>query len=194
MSAASVRKTHGFGVPDEMDPHHFTVEIPAARNRSVIITEHFGLSGGRGGPEAIERVRVPRAAWAAIAEEAKRVLNRRLKEKDIKGSRWSTGKNVVERLLGRELTVLAWGVEAARADRVGNAIRNWVALRPEERWWLFSMGAAMTGTSDDREIGWRKAIRIALTENPTGEEVKSIRSSRPRIADEAVELPLFGKP
>ena len=33
------------------------------------------------------------------------------------------------------------------------------------------MAATMTGGADDVEVGWRKAIRIAMTENPTGEEV-----------------------
>lgn len=190
------RKTVGFGAPDEIDPHHFTVEIPAARNRSVVITEHFGLQGGvNGTPESIERCRVPRGAWSAFAEEAKRVLNRRLREKDVKTSRWSTGANRVERLLGRELCVLAWGAEAARKDRIPNAVRNWVALKPEERWWLFAMAAGMTGTSDDRDVGWRKAIRVALTEAPTREEVKAIRAARPRAFADAdrTELPLFGK-
>jgi len=190
----SKRKTVGFGVPDEIDPHHFTVEIPAARNRTVVITEHFGLQGGiNGAPESIERCRVPRAAWNVIAEEAKRVLNRRLKEKELKTSRWNTGSNLVERLLGRELCVLAWGVEAGRKDTLANALRNWVALKPEERWWLFSMAAGMTGTSDDRDVGWRKAIRIALTEAPTREEVKILRAARPKIAEAERELPLFGQ-
>lgn len=188
------RRTLGFGVPDEMDPHHFTVEIPAARNEPVIVTEHYGLRGGSQGiPEAVVRCRLPRAAWTTIAEEAKRVLNERLKEKGLSTSRWSTGNNKVERLLGRELCVLAWAVETAQKELVPNAIRNWVALRSDERWWLFSMAAHMTGTVDDLDVGWRKAIRIALTENPTGEEVAAIRAKRPKSIseDERPRLPLF---
>jgi hypothetical protein len=77
-------KTLGFGVPNEIDPHHFTVDIPAARTEVVIVTEDFGLRAGTSGiPDVIVRCRVPRAAWSAIAEEAKRVLNGRLKEKKI---------------------------------------------------------------------------------------------------------------
>ncbi len=57
------------------------------------------------------------------------------------------------------------------------------------------MAAGMTGTSDDRDIGWRKAIRIALTEAPTGEEAKAIRATRPKVFTDAdsSELPLFAK-
>ncbi len=185
------RKTIGFGVPNELDPHHFTVEIPAARTEPVVITEDFGLRGGSSGmPELIVRCKLPRAAWGAIAEEAKRVLNERLKEKKLATSRWNSGRNQVERLLGRELCVLAWGVEAATKELIPNALRNWVALRPDERWWLFSMAAATTGAAEDVDIGWRKAIRIALTENPTGEEATAIRAKRPKTQEERPLLPL----
>jgi hypothetical protein len=188
----SEKKTIGFGVPNEMDPHHFTVEILAARSETVVITEHFGLRGGANGlPDSIARCHLPRAAWSGIAEEAKRVLNERLKEKKLSTSRWSSGTNKIERLLGRELCVLAWSIEAASKDLIPNALRNWVGLRPDERWWLFSMAAWMTGGVDDADIGWRKAIRIALTENPTGEEVAAMRSKKCKAKEERPQLPLF---
>ena len=63
-----------------------------------------------------------------MAEEAKRVLNERLKEKKLATSRWSSGTNKVERLLGRELCVLAWAVEAAPKDLIPDAMRNWVGI------------------------------------------------------------------
>ena len=50
-----------------------------------------------------------------------------------------------------------------------NAIRNWVGLRPEERWWLFAVTAAATGWPEHADVGWRKALRFALTENPLAE-------------------------
>ncbi|MDQ3776966.1 MAG: DUF3780 domain-containing protein [Pseudomonadota bacterium] len=37
------RKTLGFGCPNDIDPHHFVVAIPAGRTRAVTVTEHFGL-------------------------------------------------------------------------------------------------------------------------------------------------------
>ncbi len=137
---------------------------------------------------AVERCRLPRSAWGAIADHLKRVLNERLKEKGLSTSRWSPGVNQIERLLGRELCVLAWGVEAAPKDLMPNAIRNWVALKPEERWWLFSMAGSLTGMADDVDIGWRKAIRVALTENPTGEEVVAIRAKRPKLRRRLIAL------
>lgn len=190
------KKTVGFGVPDEVDPHHFTVVIPAARGDDVVVTENFGLSGGSNGlPDAVERCRLPRVAWTAIADEAKRVLNERLKEKGLATSRWSSGTNRIERLLGREICVLAWGVEAAPPALIPTGVRSWSALKPEERWWLFSMAASLTGTSADTDIGWRKAIRVAFTENPSGEEARATRSKRSRGKAEAdrPQLPLFDK-
>ena len=190
------KRTIGFGVPDEVDPHHFTVVIPAARGDDIVVTENFGLKGGSNGlPDAVERCRLPRAAWSAIADEAKRILNERLKEKGLGTSRWSSGTNRVERLLGREICVLAWGVEAAPLTLIPNGLRSWGALKPEERWWLFSMAASLTGTSGDADIGWRKAIRIALTENPSADEADHIRSNRPRPRTETdrPQLPLFDK-
>ena len=39
----SNRKTLGFACPNDIDPHHFVVTIPAGRTGAVTITEHFGL-------------------------------------------------------------------------------------------------------------------------------------------------------
>jgi hypothetical protein len=188
----SERKTTGFGVPNDIDPHHFVVDIPAARANPVVITEQFGLSGGNNGlPDSLERCRLNQDAWNGIRKELERVLNDRLKEKKLATSRWKSGKNQVERLLGRELCVLAWAIEAAPKETIPNAIRNWSGLKPEERWWLFAMAASMTGTSQDVDVGWRKALRVALTENPTGEEVVAIRAKRPKSTEERPQLPLF---
>lgn len=160
--------TVGFGCPNDTDPHHFVVTIPKERTKPVTIAEHFGLTGEANGlPEKIDRVRLDRVRWRAIADSTKSVLNERLREKGLKTSRWQTGENKMERLLGRELTVLVWAIELADAELVPAAIKNWVGLKPEERWWLFTMTAAATGRVQDADKGWRKALRYALTENPT---------------------------
>jgi hypothetical protein len=41
-------------------------------------------------------------------------------------------------------------------------VRNWLALRPEERWWLFGMTAMSTGGLMDAGKGWRIALQHAL--------------------------------
>ncbi|SUS04810.1 conserved hypothetical protein [uncultured Defluviicoccus sp.] len=173
------RATIGFGCPNATDPHHFAVEIPAGRSGFVVIVEQYGVRAGIGGlPEAAARCRLPRAVWAAIAEEVKRDFNERLAAKKLPTSRWTVGVNKVERLLGKELLVLAWAVERADPALIPNAVRNWIGLKPEERWWLYTMTAAASGGSGDGDIGWRKALRFALTENPADEEQLTARKTR----------------
>jgi len=49
----------------------------------------------------------------------------------------------------------------------GIALKNWLGVSREERWWLFTMTNAATGQAlNHRGMGWRKAVRYALTENP----------------------------
>jgi hypothetical protein len=162
--------TTGFGCPETPDPHRFEVDIPGSRAGTVTITECYGIKAGIGGlPEVAERCVPPRAIWSLIAEDLKREFNERLRGKKLSSSRWTVGVNKVERLLGKELLVLAWAVENALPEAVPNAIRNWVGLRPEERWWLFNITAAATCLPQHADIGWRKALRFALTENPLAE-------------------------
>jgi len=190
---AAPRETRGFGVPDTIDPHHVVVTIPRGRDGRVRITEQFGLRAGTDGlPESIDRVELDRGKWSAIAEEVRRHFNERLKEKNLPSSRWVVGDNQVERLLGRELCVLAWAIECASADLVPVALHNWSGLRPEERWWLYTATAAATGTLADGDVGWRKALRYALTENPT--DATKLRSrARRRPVGTSELLPLFEK-
>ena len=51
---------------------------------------------------------------------------------------------------------------------IPTAIRNWMGLQPEERWWLYTMTNASTGGINDKK-GWRTALRYALCENPVNE-------------------------
>jgi len=63
--------------------------------------------------------------------------------------------------------VLAWAIEDADPGTIGLAIQNWLGLRPEERWWLYTITNAATGHAlNGKGKGWRRALRYALTENP----------------------------
>ena len=68
--------------------------------------------------------------------------------------------------LGKELCILCWAVEDAPPDDIPNALHNWEVLAPEERWWLYTMTVATTGQAMQKGIGWRKALRAALADNP----------------------------
>jgi len=165
--------TIGFGCPETTDPHRFEVDIPPGRTGAVSIVECYGIKAGIGGlPEVAERCLLARPIWSLIAEDVKREFNERLRARNLAASRWIVGVNKVERLLGKELLVLAWAVEEALPETVPNAIRNWIGLRPEERWWLFNITAAATGFPEHSGVGWRKALRFALTENPLVEQVR----------------------
>ncbi|CCJ33434.1 FIG00528661: hypothetical protein [Caloramator australicus RC3] len=69
--------------------------------------------------------------------------------------------------------MLAWAIEDCDPSIIPIAIKNWLGLSKEERWWLFTMTNAATGHANDKR-GWRKAIRYALTENPVEETVKQL--------------------
>jgi hypothetical protein len=55
--------------------------------------------------------------------------------------------------------------EEATPDDIPNALHNWEALAPEERWWLYTMTVATTGQAMQKGIGWRKALRAAIADN-----------------------------
>lgn len=162
-------ETVGFGSPTGIDPHCFEVHVPAGNGGEIRIVEHYGVAAGAFGRPEVERCALKRKTWTAIRDDVKRHFNERLKGNEMAAGTWKSGVNKVERLLGQELLVLCWGVEAAEAALVPIGTHNWLALRPEERWWLYAVTAAATGEVKHREIGWRKALRFALTENPIRE-------------------------
>lgn len=164
--------------------HIFRVDIPAARSQPVQIVEEYGYRGEENGiPREEPRVVLERRIWTQIAETAQREFNARLKAAKLRPGRWHTGANRVERLLGRELCVLAWAAECANDEELPVICQKWEALRPEERWWLFTKTVAEAGLPEDRERGWRRALRAALADGET---------RRPRPADDDMTtLPLF---
>jgi len=172
MAESTAKKTHhineacphtlGFGVPATSDPHHFKVIIPKGNSGKVQISEYLGLQAQSDEFAVIDRVLLARNRWAAIRSEVQRTFNARLKEHQLKASAWKIGENFLDRLLGKELCVLAWAVENMEDENIPVSVRNWLALRPEERWWLFGMAAISTGGINDGDKGWRIALRHAL--------------------------------
>lgn len=175
--AAAKHPTLGFGVPASSDPHHFKVIIPKANSGKIEIREHLGLQAQSEELSVIDRVILDRPCWSAIRAEVQRAFNARLKSYGLKTSSWQVGENVVDRLLGKELCVLAWAVEGMDIDNIPVAIRNWLALQPEERWWLFGMTAMSTGGIEDRDVGWRIALRHALGDIVQTEQVERSQTS-----------------
>ena len=172
-------KAEGFGFLSAESAHHFLVTIPSNKNESVYISEHFTwdesqarreLSFALGHEDSKIRVALSRFKWEAIADPVRTEFNARLKHNGLKPGKWQTGQTPLSRLLGKELVLLAWAIEDADPALIPVALKNWVGLAPEERWWLFTMTNAATGHAvTGRNKGWRKAVRYALTENPVSD-------------------------
>jgi hypothetical protein len=167
-----------FGFDPRESTHHFKVSIPRGE-REVTISEHLTWSEKDGSSPATLanmldgqiRVILPRAKWDAIADALRVEFNRRLKQQGKPAGMWRLGENWVRLDFGKELTLLAWAIEDADPSLIRNAIVNWLGLYPEERWWLYTQTAAATGHAiHGRAVGWRKAVRYALTENPVSSD------------------------
>jgi hypothetical protein len=181
--------TVGFGAPENFGAHVFRVVIPAIRNESVVIVEDYGYRGHEAGvPCDEERVVLPRRVWSGISDITRREFNDRLKTANVTTGRWRTGTNLVERLLGKELCVLAWAAETANDEQLPVIGSKWAALRPEERWWLFSMTVAEAGLPGDTQRGWRRALFFALSD---GDKQAHGRRRRRPIEPDLFPLPLF---
>lgn len=188
MTGKAAGKTVDFGAPTAFGAHLFRVEIPAGRSDSVVVIEDYGYRGDVGGiPRDEERVVLKRPAWAGIADIARREFNDRLKEAKVPTGRWHVGSNLVDRLLGKELCVLAWAAETASDEQLPVIGNKWAALRPEERWWLFAMTVAEAGLPEDTQRGWRRALFLALSDG----EKPAQRKRRPRpVQEDLFRLPL----
>lgn len=164
---------YGFGFTPTESQHHFLVIIPRKKDEHVIVYERFCWL------EDVElqeidlltdrpKVQVSNYKWKQIENDLRIEFNERLKKDGFAVGRWRTPQVPVNRLLGKEMVLLMWAIEACDPSVIPTAIKNWKGLSPEERWWLFTMTNAATGYIDDKR-GWRKAIRYALTENPVEE-------------------------
>lgn len=181
----------GFGAIDEFGAHIFKVTVPQSSKGDVVIIEDYGLKGGDNGiPLTSERVSLPRRFWTAISEASRKDFSARLKSKKLSGSRWRAGDNLVDRMLGKELCVLAWAVEhASSVDEARAIAARWAAFRPEERWWLFSQVVAESGDAEDTDRGWRKALYYAMSEGVVGSQTK--KPKRPDDTESSTNLDLF---
>lgn len=174
------RKCLGLGFLPEEARHGFVIHVPKGSGQSdlISISEHRGsdvhnlgsdeaVSGNSNSPSM--RVLIDRARWLALASSFWDEANRRLRANGLPTQKFvkSPSKPVpVHPSLGKELCILCWAVEDAPINDIPNAIHNWESLAPEERWWLFTMTVANTGQALQKGIGWRKALRAALADNP----------------------------
>lgn len=157
----------GFGfLPDE-SLHHFLLVMPKASKDMVAVFERREWqedSDMQTKDLNHKKVELSQQKWQIIKDPLQEHFNHQLKDERKPGGRWKIGQTPVERLLGKELVLLLWAIEDADIRLVPNALRNWEGLSREERWWLFTMTNATSGSYLDKR-GWRKAVRFALSEN-----------------------------
>jgi hypothetical protein len=174
------RKSVGLGFLPEEARHGFLIDVPSGKGAgdTICITEHRGDDLNTLGARTVAapspndpglRVVIDRARWLMLAPAFWEEANRRLRANGLPAAKFQKNyaKPVpVHASLGKELCILCWSVEEASPDDIPNALRNWEALAPEERWWLYTMTVATTGQAMQKGIGWRKALRAALADNP----------------------------
>jgi hypothetical protein len=158
------------------------VAVPRAPAGEVLIYEVFERD--LAGPElsaANLRCKLDRHRWLKIVDALEEELNRRLRAARMKPGKFRPGAETpVARLLGKEVVLLAWAIEDADPDLAHTAVQNWRGLAPEERWWLYTMTAAQTAHHTKHNVGWRKAVRYALTENPVVAATPQLTSAEHR--------------
>jgi len=183
--------TVDFGAPKDFGLHHFYVDIPVEPKAAVSIYEDFGFDGDDTRRETTERrVILARELWTKIRDEARRDFNERLKVKKQSTGSWIAGKIKLDRFLGRELCVLAWAAEQASPEECAIICQKWLALQPEERWWLYSKTASEAGLADQKDRGWRKALYCALSDG-TSIRVKTKLNPKLRKREENDSLNLL---
>lgn len=167
-----------FGAPSKYGTHHFYVTIPDSPREAVQVHEDFGFDGNKDKREKTEcRVVLARELWSKIRDDVRRDFNARLKARKMSTGAWKSGDVKLDRFLGKELCVLAWAAEHATVDQLPIICRKWLALRPEERWWLYAKTASEAGLAEQTDRGWRKALYCALSD---GESIRLDTPVKPK--------------
>lgn len=179
------KTSYGFGVEPSLAQNHFYVVIINKKeiNEPVRIYERYTWTpkddqkkaeegtvvyadGQVIGPGDVLRLEISRHKWDMVSGDLTSEFNTRLKAERKSPGKFAVGGTPVERMFGKEMMVLLWGIEDCDPSNVPTAIKNWKGLLPEERWWLYTMTNASTGNINDAGRGWRQALRYALCENP----------------------------
>lgn len=158
-----------FGFDPERSPHHFAV-IPHG-STYVQFIERFSY-GESGEDESVAAKDVIKAEldlerWQRVRDDAAQVFNAHLRAAGSRPATWRKGApTLLAPHLGRELILLVWATEGQDLSVLPAVRLNWRGFAPEERWWLYSTINASSRHPEHADRGWRKAIKIALAENP----------------------------
>ncbi len=161
--------TIDFGFDPARSPHHFAV-LPVG-STTVQFVERFAYGERRDDDAAVPRevlkAELDGERWQRIRDEAAGAFNAHLRAAGFRTAVWRKGgPTLLAPHLGRELLLLVWAVEGQDFSLLPAVRLNWRGFAPEERWWLYSTINASSRHPDHPGRGWRKAIKIALAENP----------------------------
>ena len=148
-------KNTGQGVP-ENSTHCFILDIQKDR---IQISESFDLNVNK-------KVKASLGAeqWWYVKETVLNRMNKFIEENGYKKNKVVAGENYINILLGKEITMLFWGIEHTNEKyNIETAIRNWRGFEDSERCYFYTMTNA--NLSGDMNRGWRGAIKKILIEN-----------------------------
>ena len=140
--------------------HHFLVIIPRSNDRKVIIYERFAWQENAES-QTIDyitdraKVELSKYKWKLIEDALKDEFNSRLRKEKAAGREVENRTSPCAAAFGKEMVLLAWAIEDCDPSVIPTAIKNWLGLSPEERWWLFTMTNAATGGLKDKRDGVR---------------------------------------
>jgi Protein of unknown function (DUF3780) len=158
-----------FGFDPARSPHHFAV-VPMGQT-SVQFLERFSYGevdpDDPVAPKEVVKGELDVERWRRVREEAADAFNAHVRG----GGRRATSfrkdaPTLLAPHLGRELMLLVWATEGQDLSVIPAIRLNWRGFAPEERWWLYSTINASSRHPEHADRGWRKAIKIALAENP----------------------------
>lgn len=112
------------------------------------------------------RIVVPKNRWKEIKKYIIADFNYRLRQQHKHAGHFSKDGTHINYYLGMEMMIFLWGMETREDEELKKAYLNWSGLRPEEKWWLYTMTNAATGSIGDFNRGWRVALAYILCENP----------------------------
>lgn len=151
----------GQGV-EENTYHCFILDLTGTGTNNVIqIYESYNYSTSKGNLKATINV----LQWDIIKDSILVRINDFMQENNYKKNRLLLKDvNYLNVLLGKEITLLFWGIEGTQnKNEIESAIRNWQGLSDIERCYLYTMTNA--NLSKDYNKGWRGAVKKILIEN-----------------------------
>ena len=161
----------GFGFNPFESENHFYVVIPSAQAMDDRVSVYERFHWEEEGKQKIQRkdilkLELSRHKWKMLVDTVTNEFNSRLKQDKLPVGKFINDGVPVEKRFGKELMVLLWAIENNDPSGISSVFNNWFGLLSEERWWLFTIRNASTGTINDSKRGWRVALRYALCENP----------------------------